>query len=47
MPVTVGGGVSSEPQVRELLAAGADKVSINTAALRDPGLVDECAARHG
>ncbi len=47
MPVTVGGGVSSEPQVRDLLRAGADKVSINTAALRRPGLVDECAARHG
>ena len=32
---------------RDLLPAGADKVSINTAALRRPGLVDECADRHG
>jgi imidazole glycerol-phosphate synthase subunit HisF len=47
VPVTVGGGVTAERQVRELLAAGADKVSINTAALRDPALVDECAERHG
>ena len=47
VPVTVGGGVSSERQVRDLLRAGADKVSINTAALRRPGLVDECASRHG
>ena len=47
VPVTVGGGVTSEPQVRDLLRAGADKVSINTAALRRPGLVDECASRHG
>jgi cyclase len=47
VPVTVGGGVASERQVRDLLRAGADKVSINTAALRDPSLVEECAARHG
>ena len=47
MPVTVGGGVKEERHVRDLLAAGADKVSINSAALRDPGLVDECAAAHG
>ena len=47
VPVTVGGGVKEERHVRDLLAAGADKVSINSAALRDPGLVDECAAAHG
>jgi cyclase len=47
VPVTVGGGVSAERHVRDLLGAGADKVSINTAALRDPGLVTECAERHG
>ena len=37
VPVTVGGGVKEERHVRDLLAAGADKVSINSAALRDPG----------
>ena len=47
VPVTVGGGVTEERHVRDLLAAGADKVSINSAALRNPGLVDECAAAHG
>jgi cyclase len=47
VPVTVGGGVKEERHVRDLLAAGADKVSINSAALRHPGLVDECACAHG
>ena len=47
VPVTVGGGVSAERHVRDLLAAGADKVSINTAALQRPALVAECAERHG
>ena len=47
VPVTVGGGVKEERHVRDLLAAGADKVSINSAALRNPELVDECTAAHG
>jgi cyclase len=47
VPVTVGGGVKEERHVRDLLSAGADKVSINSAALRNPDLVDECAAAHG
>jgi len=47
VPVTVGGGVKEERHVRDLLSAGADKVSINSAALRNPRLVDECAAAHG
>ncbi len=47
VPVTVGGGVSEERHVRELLGAGADKVSINSAALRSPALVQECAEAHG
>lgn len=47
VPVTVGGGVSEERHVRDLLAAGADKVSINSAALRRPALVAECADAHG
>ncbi len=47
VPLTVGGGVNGEPQVRDLLGAGADKVSINSAALDDPALVTDCADRHG
>lgn len=47
VPLTVGGGVSDEPHVRDLLAAGADKVSINSAALDRPSLITECAERHG
>ncbi|OIP07729.1 MAG: imidazole glycerol phosphate synthase subunit HisF [Rhodocyclales bacterium CG17_big_fil_post_rev_8_21_14_2_50_68_7] len=47
IPLTVGGGVRSVPDVRKLLNAGADKVSINTAAIRDPGLIAEAVARVG
>ncbi len=47
MPLTVGGGVRATEDVRRLLLAGADKVSINTAALRDPDLVAEGAAKFG
>jgi cyclase len=47
IPLTVGGGVSSEEDVRTLLRAGADKVSLNTAAVQDPTLVARCAERFG
>lgn len=47
LPLTVGGGVRSPEDVRELLLAGADKVSINTAAVERPELVREAAARFG
>ncbi len=47
VPLTVGGGVGHEDDVRDLLRAGADKVSINSAALRDPDLVKRCAERFG
>jgi cyclase len=47
IPVTVGGGVSKVEHVRELLLAGADKVSINSAALRDPALVERAADAFG
>jgi cyclase len=47
IPLTVGGGVRSVGDVRRLLNAGADKVSINTAAVRSPGLVEEAAGRYG
>ena len=43
IPLTVGGGVRSEHDVRSLLHAGADKVSLNTAALRDPSLLARCS----
>lgn len=46
-PLTVGGGVSSPDDVRDLLHAGADKVSINTAAVARPSLVEEIAAAWG
>jgi cyclase len=47
VPLCVGGGVSSAEQARELLLAGADKVSVNTAALDRPELVGELASRFG
>lgn len=47
IPLTVGGGVRSVADIRQLLAAGADKVSINTAAIRDPGLIAEGATVFG
>jgi len=47
MPLTVGGGVRTVEDVRDLLLAGADKVSINTAAVRSPEFIEEAAARFG
>ena len=47
MPVTVGGGVRSVEDMRRMLLAGADKVSLNTAALARPGLITECARAFG
>lgn len=47
IPFTIGGGIRSEEDVRALLAAGADKVSLNSAAIRDPELVSTCARRYG
>lgn len=47
MPLTVGGGVRTQADVRNLLLAGADKVSFNTAAVRDPDVVDQAAAKFG
>ena len=47
IPLTVGGGVRTTLDAERLLRAGADKIAINTAALRRPGLIDECAARFG
>ncbi len=47
IPFTVGGGISSVEQVRTLLQAGADKASINSAAIRRPELIDELAQTFG
>ena len=47
IPLTVGGGVRSDDDVDALLRAGADKVSVNTAAVRDPSLLSRCADRFG
>jgi len=46
-PLTVGGGVRSIADAERLLEAGADKIAINTAAIRNPALVSACAARFG
>jgi cyclase len=47
IPLTVGGGVRRVEDVRRLLNAGADKVSINTSAVQTPELVSEASARYG
>jgi imidazole glycerol-phosphate synthase subunit HisF len=47
IPLTVGGGVRSVEDVRRLLNAGADKVSINTAAIQNPQLVADATQRYG
>lgn len=47
IPLTVGGGISSIEDIRNLLMAGADKVSLNTAAVQNPDLIYEGARRFG
>ena len=47
IPLTVGGGVRDQAGVDALLRAGADKVSLNTAAVREPTLLQRCADRFG
>src|SRR3954468_5787856 len=46
-PLTVGGGIKAESDIEALLEAGADKVSLNSAAVRDPQLIESCAKRWG
>ncbi len=47
VPLTVGGGVRTVAEMRDVLRAGADKVSLNTAAVADPDLIARCADRFG
>ena len=47
MPLTVGGGISNVSDIRNLLNAGADKVSINTSAVNEPGLIRQAANMFG
>jgi len=47
IPLTVGGGVKRDDDAHELLRAGADKVAVNSAAVRDPSLLQRCADRFG
>jgi len=47
IPFTIGGGLSSVEDVRAILSAGADKVTMNTAAVQDPELVRRCSERFG
>ena len=47
IPLTIGGGVRSVDDVKRLLRSGADKVAINTAAVRDPALIERAAGEFG
>lgn len=47
IPITVGGGIRSVENVREVLRAGADKIAINTAALKNPPIISEISKRFG
>lgn len=47
IPITVGGGIRSIENVREILRAGADKVAVNTAAIKRPELINEISRRFG
>ncbi|MGL4574468.1 MAG: imidazole glycerol phosphate synthase subunit HisF [Burkholderiaceae bacterium] len=47
IPLTVGGGVRQVADVRRLLNAGADKISINTSAVQNPQLVQDCSSTYG
>jgi cyclase len=47
IPLTVGGGIRSLEDIRDILACGADKISVNSAAVKNPGLVTDAARRFG
>ncbi len=47
IPLTVGGGIRTVDDFRRILSVGADKISVNSAAVQDPGLISEAAAKFG
>jgi cyclase len=47
IPFTIGGGLTSTPEIREILIRGADKISLNTAAVQNPSLISEAAEAFG
>ena len=47
MPVTVGGGIRTADDFRDILRAGADKISVNSAAVKNPPLIDAAAEKYG
>ena len=47
VPLTVGGGIRTVDDFRDILRAGADKISVNSAAVKNPGLVDAAAEKYG
>ncbi len=47
IPFTVGGGISGPEQARDLITLGADKISLNTSAVMEPGLISRCASLLG
>lgn len=47
IPFTVGGGIRTMDDIRDILRAGADKISMNTMAVEDPGLITQAASRFG
>jgi len=47
IPYTVGGGISSNEDIRALLSTGADKVSLNSSAVRDPSIINETSKKYG
>ena len=47
IPLTVGGGIRSADDFRELLSAGADKIAVNSAAIRNPALITEASVKFG
>jgi imidazole glycerol-phosphate synthase subunit HisF len=47
VPLTVGGGIRTSDDMKAALRAGADKVSVNTAAVKDPSLLEDCGRRFG
>lgn len=47
MPITVGGGIKTSDDFRELLSNGADKISINTSAVIRPELITETSEKYG